>query len=827
MPEVGRFVYKLIKATLIVLSLTLAAGQGRSAPLPEERARVMAIAAMIEKDASSSTYEALGDFGQKALSLKGPDKFVRLQYISEEYIENIDIEKFKHWNSVLRDQAKAENSSRYTSIAEVHLLVFSVLMGDPAAFEKLTQIAKTADDWYVKSHALLQLANLSSAMRRNADSLRLVREAETGVRGRGIEASYMRMQILEARAFRLLAAYDLFGAAQIMEDVATIYHGLKFPRPNTQELFNMSAIAIRLGDKDLAESLTSAYARLARPTDSPSQKLTHATLCAGMKETFGTPQEVLACIEPVSADIEQGGPVSWGLLFGRGTASARLGQVGIAERDFATLKAMKSKGMLPPAAFNRLDLLEAELKAARGDSRGALDQMRANLRAVSIADAQIYDASRREISQEYARNLQLRAQLVDSQRMIIAIALAALAGGGVMLALQIRLANRYRVQRQKAQAATAAKDVFLSNMSHEIRTPLTAVIGFAELLAKRHDLPDDARPLVAKVMDGGNALLLIVNDVLDFSKIESGQLELDPRPFNPFNIVSTAVGLVEGLATAKGLSLTLESANDLPELVVGDAGRLQQAILNLVNNAVKFTSSGSVRVRLTYDRGAGRLCCAVTDTGPGIPIEKQDLLFKRFSQVDNTVSRVYGGSGLGLAITRSLVELMGGQVSLESIEGQGSTFSFYVAAPVASPSDAQPKDGGNPANWLEDQGPRILIVDDREENREILRQMIGAVGLMPILASSGDEGLAMTRETQFALILMDVRMPGLSGLEASRMIREPSNLNAKTPILAITANVAPGEIEECRQAGMQDHIAKPIRAADLIQKISAWIDQEA
>jgi len=612
-----------------------------------------------------------------------------------------------------------------------------------------------------------------------------------------------------------------------MEDAASIYHGLKFPRPNTQELFNMAAIAIRLGDRDLAEGLTAAYGRLARPADSPSQKLTHATLCAGMKETFGAPQEVLACIEPVSAELEKGGPMSWGLLFGRGSASARLGQIGIAERDFATLNALKSKGMLPPAAFNRLDLLEAEVKAARGDTEGALDQMRANLRAVSVADAQVYDASRREISEEYARNLTLRAQLVDSQRMIIALALAALFGGGVMLALQIRLANKYRKQRRRAEAATAAKDEFLSNMSHEIRTPLTAVIGFAELLAKRRDLPPEALTQVAKVMDGGNALLLIVNDVLDFSKIESGQLQLDPQPFNPREMVARAVGLVEGLAAAKNLALTFEPAGDLPERIVGDAGRLQQAILNLVNNAVKFTSEGSVHVRLGYDLETARLSCAVTDTGPGIPADKQGLLFKRFSQVDNTVSRVYGGSGLGLAITRSLVEMMGGEVSLDSVVGQGSTFSFYVTAPVAEASGLHAVDGGSTTNWDEAESPLVLIVDDREENREILRQMIGSVGLNPVLASSGDEGLAMALKTRFALILMDVRMPELSGLEACRLIRETSQLNARTPILAITANVSPGEIEECRQAGMQDHIGKPIRAADLIEKISTWIDEDA
>ena len=549
-------------------------------------------------------------------------------------------------------------------------------------------------------------------------------------------------------------------------------------------------------------------------------------LCAAVNQAFGTPQQVLDCIGSTNLDLQQGGPTASIVTVQRALARAQLGQVAQAENDYAALKAIEAKGGLLPTVATRLSVLEAEIKAARGDAQSGFKQLREFMRSQAITEAQMYDSSRREITEEYTRNLRLRAQLVKSQSLIIALTLAALAGGGVMLGLQIRLANRYRKQRARAEAATAAKDEFLSNMSHEIRTPLTAVIGFAQLLKNRRDLPEDALAQIRKVMDGGNALLLIVNDVLDFSKIESGRLELEPRPFKPEDVVSRAVALVEGQAEAKGLNLCFQADGNLPELVVGDAGRLRQAILNLVNNAVKFTSSGSVLVKLAYDAQTSRLSCDVTDTGPGIPIDKQALLFKRFSQVDNSVSRVYGGSGLGLAITRSLVELMGGEVSLVSQEGQGSTFSFYIVAPIAGQDATSEVAAESSAQWDQSHKGQILIVDDREENREILRLMITAVGLTPVLASSGDEGVALASKDPFSLILMDVRMPGLSGLEASRMIRQSSKQNARTPILAITANVSPNEIEECRQAGMQDHVSKPIRAAELIQKVSTWIDTE-
>ena len=821
----GGFSWLVVSFLIVALSACLT-WSAKAAPMPEERARVFSIAATIERDAKAATYDDLGKFGQQALSLKGAEKFVRLQYVSQEYIENYDIEKFQKWNQILLNTAKQENSERFVKIAEIDQTLIQVILGDESALKRLADRSTTETDWYVKAHALLQRANISSAMNRNTDSLLLVSEAETLVRGRGIESSYVRLEIDEARALRLITVFDIFGAAKLMEDAASIYHGLGLPRPNNQELYNMAAIAIRLGDEDLANKLFSIYHGLARPSDSQSQKLNYVNLCAAVNQAFGTPQQVLDCIGSTNLDLQQGGPTASIVTVQRALARAQLGQVAQAENDYETLKAIEAKGGLLPTVATRLPVLEAEIKAARGDAQSGFKQLRAYMRSQSITEAQMYDSSRREITEEYTRNLRLRAQLVKSQSLIIALTLAALAGGGVMLGLQIRLANRYRKQRARAEAATAAKDEFLSNMSHEIRTPLTAVIGFAQLLKNRSDLPEDALAQIRKVMDGGNALLLIVNDVLDFSKIESGRLELEPQPFKPRDVVSRAVALVEGLADAKGLNLSFQSDDSLPDLVVGDAGRLRQAILNLVNNAVKFTSSGSVLVKLAYDAQTSRLSCDVTDTGPGIPLDKQALLFKRFSQVDNSVSRVYGGSGLGLAITRSLVALMGGEVSLVSQEGQGSTFSFYVVAPIASQVATSEVAGESSAQWDQGQGGQILIVDDREENREILRLMITAVGLTPVLASSGDEGVALANKDPYSLILMDVRMPGLSGLEASRMIRQSSKQNARTPIIAITANVSPNEIEECRQAGMQDHVSKPIRAAELIQKVSTWIDTE-
>ena len=241
----GGFSWLVVSFLIVALSACLT-WSAKAAPMPEERARVLSIASTIERDAKSTTYDDLGKFGQQALSLKGADKFVRLQYVSQEYIENYDIEKFQKWNQILLNTAKQENSERFVKIAEIDQTLIQVILGDESALKRLADRSTTETDWYVKAHALLQRANISSAMNRNTDSLLLVSEAETLVRGRGIESSYVRLEIDEARALRLITVFDIFGAAKLMEDAASIYHGLGLPRPNNQELYNMAAIAIRL-----------------------------------------------------------------------------------------------------------------------------------------------------------------------------------------------------------------------------------------------------------------------------------------------------------------------------------------------------------------------------------------------------------------------------------------------------------------------------------------------------------------------------------------------------------------------------------------------------
>ncbi|MBW8813572.1 MAG: PAS domain S-box protein [Caulobacterales bacterium] len=372
-------------------------------------------------------------------------------------------------------------------------------------------------------------------------------------------------------------------------------------------------------------------------------------------------------------------------------------------------------------------------------------------------------------------------------------------------------------KREQAEAAVIAKAEFLANMSHEIRTPLTAVVGFASLIAKMQGLPDKARVYVDRIARGGEALTSIVNNVLDFSRVEAGQLELKPEPFEARALVAETLGLVHDAAVAKSLTLTAHVADGVPRQLLADAGRTRQVLLNLLSNAVKFTRDGEVRIEVTF--AAGRLRLAVRDTGVGVPKALADRLFQRFSQIDGSNARRFGGVGLGLAISKGLVELMGGEIGMTSIEGEGSTFWFEIPAPEArepEPVVIESEDELSVAPM------RVLVVDDARPNRELILALLGPFHLKLTEAADGVQAVEAARSERYDLVLMDLQMPGMDGMAATRAIRETSDLNRETPILAVSASVLPSDVEACRAAGMNDHIPKPINARELIGKVAHW-----
>jgi hypothetical protein len=389
--------------------------------------------------------------------------------------------------------------------------------------------------------------------------------------------------------------------------------------------------------------------------------------------------------------------------------------------------------------------------------------------------------------------------------------------------------------RDAAEAASRAKSTFLANMSHELRTPMNAILGMTELALRRTSDPTQMEQ-IAKVKAASAHLLHVINDILDISKIEAERLILEEVDFALAEVLRNVVGLIGQKAGQKGVRLLVQLQDGLGgRRFRGDPTRLGQILLNLTGNALKFTEMGSitVRVRLVEDREDGVLLrWEVSDTGIGIDAQAQTRLFDAFEQADNSMTRKYGGTGLGLAISQRLVQLMGGEIGVESSLGHGSTFWFTTRHSNASSDNAPAVIPISRSESAEARlkshfaGTRVLLAEDEPANQEVSRCLLESVGLHVDVAEDGRRALALSKLHRYGLILMDMQMPLMNGVDAAKALRADS-LNATTPILALTANAFDEDRQVCLAAGMNGHIAKPVDPPVLYETLLTWLESAA
>jgi signal transduction histidine kinase/ActR/RegA family two-component response regulator len=445
-----------------------------------------------------------------------------------------------------------------------------------------------------------------------------------------------------------------------------------------------------------------------------------------------------------------------------------------------------------------------------GVGKRRMDQIRTLLKAWDDEETQAFSAVR--IAEREAAE-QLQIVLLG---LISGIVLLLLVAGGFALIARHEgktQAEELRRGRDEAEAASRAKSRFLAVMSHELRTPLNGVIGMTHALATT-PLSPKQREYLDVISGSGESLVVLINDILDLSKIEAGRLELDPHPFCLPELIDSAVALWQPTTTEKGLGLECSLAPDLPPWVDGDAVRLRQVLTNLLSNAVKFTTEGTIRIQAAWTTGGLEL--TVSDTGVGMSPEVQEKLFADYAQADASTAGRFGGTGLGLAISRNLCRMMEGDLTVDSAVGVGSAFRATFQLPIAeAPEEAATADDSDDGS-----GRRILAVDDNPTNRAVITALVEAFGFSIVTADSGGAALQALSASTFDLVLMDINMPGMDGPTALRAIRAGEGGQAVVPVVALTAEAMEGDAERYLAMGFDGYLTKPISPPHLLQALT-------
>ena len=794
-------------------------------PAAADAAAPARLAEAIEQRASRTSFPDLERFGDAAARRDNHESLRRLAHVAGVLLSQSEFDRFDRVNRQLAASARRQGNARFEALAHVNDLRSRRSQGDASVGREAERLARFERDGFVRAHVAALWSRMLMDSGRTGEALSLLRAAEKASPAGDPDAPSAEAAVWEAIGLALMDLNDLEGVARAFERSQVTYAYPAYPRPDFDAIYNMAQVAVQLGDGDLARRLGAAHHRLSVRSNLANLIAWDRNLCAMVAEAFGTPREVLDCMSALDADLTGSEFLALDLLPARAIAQARLSRLAAARADLARFRALRATGKFEPSGFDRDGEVAAEIRAAESPSREAFDALRAYEREHRFRTAKIVYGGVRQVSDSLENQLAtahretaLEHDAVQAQQRLIGLAAALILGAAGAIVMQRRGARRLRAAQQAAEAASRAKTEFLANMSHEIRTPLNGVVGVADMLVGA-GLPEREHHMAELIRDSGRSLERLLSDVLDLAKVEAGQMGMEAAPFHAGDLIRATAALLELRAQEKGLAFEATVAPDAELWVRGDAARVRQILVNLLSNAVKFTERGGVSLALEAP-APGVLKFIVRDTGIGFDAEQKARLFGRFQQADGSITRRFGGSGLGLAISRQLAALMGGSLDCESTPGGGAAFWFAAAFAAAEP----PAETAAAAPAVaEGRALRVLVADDHPTNQTVVRMMLDSFGIESRCVDDGAQAVAAFAAETFDVVLMDMQMPVMDGLEAIRRIRaaEAETGRPRTPLVMFSANALPEHLEAGRDAGADAHLAKPVTLDRLLATLSA------
>jgi signal transduction histidine kinase/ActR/RegA family two-component response regulator len=775
--------------------------------------------------------------GRWAMKQDGDKRLYGLWSVLYAYKSNQVQPQFDDWTRRVRRLAVAEGDAELLSLVDLLTTAYRHESGGFRTFNEadwVRYLERSGPN--IRMMAALERIRTLGRSGQWADASRLAADVMGQMERKGPIARSMLAEAHQVHSYTLSYIGDKEGALDHMSQAARLDEGNAFYMRKVERIYDIAYTASEVGELDAAEHFASVHHHMTQAAGDPDLKTWDRYLCARIANARHAPRRVLQCLADGAFEIARPTNRLTGLsLRLRAQARAELGEAAAAKADLDVIRAIPIETLERDPQAELLLSAYIALAEHRGeDAFRQLDQWRRQdhektQAALSRNGAQMASALETELKSKRDESRRLTAEVELNRRLahasiVIAMLLGVLVLGGVGWGFYLRRASqRLKEARGRAESANEAKSAFLAVMSHELRTPLNGMLGMAQAL-RGEALNARQREQVELMIDSGDTLLVLLNDILDLSKIEAGKLEIAPTAGDLVGICARLIGGYQPTAREKGVELTFTVVGEPPPMLLFDAVRVRQCLANLLSNALKFTVVGQVDVTLAWapDPRTGRtdVRLTVTDTGIGMSPATLSKLFGAFTQADASTTRTFGGTGLGLNITRRLAELMDGEILVDSREGRGSTFTlgFQVDVSSAGATETNVAAFGAPG---EDEtlsplhGRRVLVVDDHPVNRRVIKLFLAPFDCDLVEVENGREALDALEAEAFDIVLMDVNMPVMDGLEATRILRRDPRW-AALPVIALTADVMRTQIDTCLEAGMDAHIAKPIDLRDML-----------